>query len=85
MSAWRGNEREVALTRHARQAEKRTSTLPPPLEVVTLCFPNAPNWISLPPSFCFAHCVCVSRIFFVTDIWGGCVPLLCDVEFRIIY
>ena len=30
MSAWRDNEREVASTRHARQAEKRASTLPTP-------------------------------------------------------
>ena len=28
MSAWRDNEREVALTRHARQTENRASTLP---------------------------------------------------------
>ena len=30
MAAWRDNEREVALTRLARQAEKRVSTLPAP-------------------------------------------------------
>ena len=30
MSAWRDNEREVAVIRHARQARKRASTLPPP-------------------------------------------------------
>ena len=33
MSAWRDNEREVAVTRHAQLAGKRASTLPPPLKL----------------------------------------------------
>ena len=65
MSAWRDNEREVALTRHARQAENRASTLPLPLKLSLSVFPSAPNWIS-PPPFALAFAlpiVFASRVF----------------------
>ena len=67
MSAWRDNEREVAVTRHARQAGKRASTLPPPLRLSPLHF-------ALPIVF-------ASLLFFLaTYLWGAYVPPLCAVD-----
>ena len=80
MSAWRDNERDVALTRHARQAETRTSTLDPPsLRLSLSVFPSDPNWVSPPSPFALSI-EFASRVFFLAIyLWGSLctTPLPC--------
>ena len=82
MSAWRDNEREVTVTRHAQQAEKRASTLPPPFEVGTVWFFRVPPTGSAHPSPFALPIVFASRVFSLPHISGGpYVPTLCEVDF----